>query len=333
VTPYSGHGFGDYIVAMIKALLITAALMALPLTAPAQETVSAPEVAQDGTEWITEVTVTANLPGPAMWRVKKGDSEVYILGAMPVMVKRIPWDDARIRRVLKQSNVLLTAPEAEVGLIGLTKLQMNKRLPMGKKLDEVLPADVSQRFYALADAYGLDRDKYKKATPLWAAAALRADIYEKAQIATLDPEKTLKRFAKEDRLKTRPTGSYSAAKIISRVGQFSKAQEMSCVRATLDEIEFSTKNARAATEAWGRGDLKTVQRLSPDSALLACLEGAPSTSAMLGRTIDQTVGSINKALETPGKSVIVLPLSALLSQGGALQKLKLQGLEITEPAL
>lgn len=148
-----------------KALLIAAALMALPPCALAQETVSAPEMVNQGDEWITEVTVTANLPGPAMWRVKNGDSEVYILGAMPVMVKRIPWDDARIRRVLKQSNVLLTAPEAEVGLIGLTKLQMNKRLPLGKKLDEVLPADVSKRFYALADAHGLDRDKYKKPRP------------------------------------------------------------------------------------------------------------------------------------------------------------------------
>lgn len=315
----------------ITVLLAAAMLAALP--AAAQETVSDGQAIREGEEWITDVVVTARLPGPALWRVRKGDSEVYVLGAMPVMTKRVPWNSARVERVIGLSNVLLTAPEAKGGLIGGTRLLMDRRLPLGKKLDEVLPSNLSQRFNALIDAHGLDRDKYKKLSPLWAAAALREDVYDKAGIATRDPEKTLLRFAKAQKLKTRPSGSFSVAKTLGRIDDFSPSQQMACVAATLDEIDFAVKHARAATEAWAVGDLQAVQRLSPDSALLACLEGAPSTRAMLGKAVEQTVGSINDALQTPGKSLIVLPLSALLAPGGALQQLEQQGATVTTPAL
>ncbi|MCA1936392.1 MAG: TraB/GumN family protein [Asticcacaulis sp.] len=317
---------------MFKSVCLAALILSAPV-AFAQETISESATVKDGEEWVTDVVVTARLPGPALWRVRKGDSEVYVLGAMPVMTKRIPWDSKRVERVIGLSNVLLTAPEAKGGLIGGARLLMDRRLPLGKKLDEVLPPDLSKRFYTLADTYGLDREKYKKLSPIWAAATLREDVYDKAGIATRDPEKTLLRFAKAQKLKTRPSGSFSVAKTLGRIDDFSAQQQAHCVAATLDEIDFAVKNARAATEAWAVGDLKAVQRLSPDSALLACLEGAPSTKAMLGQSVEQTVGAINNALGTPGKSLIVLPLSALLTPGGALQQLEQQGATVTTPAL
>ncbi|ESQ81328.1 TraB/GumN family protein [Asticcacaulis sp. YBE204] len=318
---------------MLKTTLFAFSLACLAHSAAAQETVTAAPPVPEGEEWITEVTVTARLPGPALWKVKKGDSEVYILGAMPVMTKRVPWNSKRVERVMGVSNVLLTAPEAKGGLIGITKLQLNKGLPMGKTLDQVLPPDILKRFNAIADAHGLDKSRYRKSAPLWAVAALRQDVYDKANIATRDPEKTLLRFAKDQKLKTKPVGTFSVAKAIGRIDAFTPAQEMACVAAALDEIEFATTHSRAATEAWANGDLKTVQRLSPDSALLACLEGSPNTSAMLGKTVTQTVESIDTALKTPGKSLIVLPLSSLLVKGGALQQLEAQGAVITTPEL
>lgn len=319
----------------VHTLLIAASLLALTLPAlPAEAQEAAPQpTAPEGEDWVTDIVVAARLPGPAMWRVRKGDSEVYVLGAMPVMTKRIPWDSKRVERVIAMSNILLTAPEAKGGLIGGTRLLMDRRLPIGQTLDEVLPSDLSQRFNALADTHGLDKEKYRKMSPLWAAAALREDVYDKAGIATRDPEKTLLRFAKAQKLKTRPSGSFSVAKTLGRIDGFSKAQQNTCVAATLDEIDFAVKYSRAATEAWATGDLKAVQRLSPDSALMACLEGAPSTHDLLGKTVEQTVASINAALDTPGKSLIVLPLSALLTPGGALQQLEAQGASVTTPAL
>ncbi|UDF03934.1 TraB/GumN family protein [Asticcacaulis sp. AND118] len=318
---------------LLTALMLTALPVAAQETLSDGQTLREGRAIRDGEEWITDVVVTARLPGPALWRVRKGDSQVYVLGAMPVMTKRVSWDSRRVERVIGLSNVLLTAPEAKGGLIGGTRLLMDRRLPLGKKLDEVLPAPLSQRFNALIDAHGLDREKYKKLSPLWAAAALREDVYDKAGIATRDPEKTLLRFAKAQKLKTQPSGNFSVAKTLGRIDDFSQPQQMACVAATLDEIDFALKHARAATEAWAVGDLQTVQRLSPDSALLACLEGAPSTKAMLGKAVEQTVGSITDALQTPGKSLIVLPLSALLAPGGALQQLEQQGATVTTPAL
>ena len=318
---------------------IVPALLALLLTAgPAAarfqyDTVS--PIPLEGTaaeEW-GEVTITHHYPGPALWRVKKGNSEVYILGGLPVMEKRLDWDRSRVAKLLGQANVFLTSPKARGGIRGFTAWQMTKGNGFFKTLYDVLPSDVGGHFWRTARKNGLDPQHYAKDSPIVAVMKLRDDIYEKNGLSTNDPEKMLIFIARDKHTPMKPIATYSAAQLIGKLGDMKEADKFRCVTAALNEIDFAVGHAVTASRAWAVADLNTARANTPNSATLACLEGSGSTRQMLDRATDDTVAAINDALNKPGKSVVTFPLSILLRPDGALDRLRAQGLDVEEPEL
>ncbi|MBW8734888.1 MAG: TraB/GumN family protein, partial [Asticcacaulis sp.] len=177
---------------IVPALLVLL-LIAGPAAARIQYdtlSVQAPATGTAEDEW-GQVTVTHHYPGPALWRVKRGDSQVYIVGGLPVMEKRLEWDRARVGKILDQANVLLTSPKAKGGVMGFAAWQMTKGNGLFRSLYDVLPSDVGGHFWRTAKKNGLDPQDYAKDSPVVAVMKLRDDIYEKHGLSTNDPEKML----------------------------------------------------------------------------------------------------------------------------------------------
>jgi hypothetical protein len=279
-----------------------------------------------------EITVVGRLPGPALWKLKSATSEVYVLGAMPVMVKRAQWDMSRIERIMGSADLFLTRPEGRIGPIAVATLMAKKNLGFGHKLSTELPPDLSRRFFKMVSANGFDPKRYEKDLPIWAAMKLRDDIYDKTNLSVTDPEKVLQRMAKAKGVKMQPMSTYSAASMLGKITGYSRGEQMACVANILNEIDFTAQYTKYATDFWGAGNLKGVHDYSVNSATIACLEGDPSTAGMVQKTIDDTVETLSGALKTPGKTLIVLPMDALLRKGGALEQLRAKGVEISEPA-
>ncbi len=315
---------------------IAVSLLLLFVAGPATaqyDTISSPQAPATGTaadEWDV-VTITHHYPGPALWRVKKGNSEVYIVGGLPVMEKRLDWDRSRVGKIMGQANVLLTSPKAKGGIMGFAAWQMAKGNGLFKSLFDVLPSDVGGHFWRTAKKNGLDPNHYAKDSPIVAVMKLREDIYEKNGLSTNDPEKMLIFLARDHHTPMKPIATYSAAGLIGKLNGMDKTDKFDCVTATLNEIDFAVGHAVTASRAWAVADLRTARANSPNSATLACLEGAGSTREMLDRATDDTVQAINDALAKPGKSVVAFPLSILLRPNGALDRLRAQGLEVAEP--
>ncbi len=316
---------------MIKALALSATLIALSAPAVAQDT---PPVAQTADDWnTTEVVIKGKFPGPALWRVKKGESEVYIMGAMPVMTKHAEWDMGRIGRILDKANVFLTNPEAKSGAISLVKWQFAKSTGPFTSLYQLLTPEQSMRFRRVVHDNGLDPNTYMHDSPVYAAMHLREDVYEKRGISTNDPEKMMVFLARYRKTPMRPMAKYSASKMLDKLDGMGKSARIDCVVDTLNEIDFTLKHVKAATAAWSVGDLATAHANSPNSATWACLEGAGSTKDLLDNAVNDAVGAIDTALQKPGKSVIVFPLSVLLRKDGALARLRAEGAEVSEPEI
>lgn len=308
--------------------LVFAAVLAFG-TAQAQDT--APPANDD---WGgAEITITAHFAGPALWRVRKGQSEVYIVGGLPVMLKRFDWDRARIGRILDRSNVLLTSPQARGGPLAFTEWQLSKGNGLFRTLYDELPPALGGRFWKTASRAGLDPQAYAKMSPVYAVMKLREDIYEKRGLSANDPEKMLIFMARDRKTPMKPVASYSAASLIGKLNSQSKPERYACVAATLNEIDFAVGHVQAATDAWKTGDLKGARDNSPTPATLACLEGSGKTSALLNQAVDDTVKAVNDALQKPGKSVVVFPLSILLRPNGALDQLRAEGAEVSEPEI
>ena len=94
---------------------------------------------------------------------------------------------------------------------------------------------------------------------------------------------------------------------------------------------FDLDRAPKAAAAWAAGDMKTVLANYHGSALVDCLDGSGKGAALMEQAADDAVDAITDALAAPGKTVAVLPLAPLLRKGGALDRLRAQGVVITTP--
>ena len=305
----------------------------LAQTAPQPQTQAAPSVsAPEDEPWSeTEILVIGHPQGPAIWTIKRNGAEVSVLGAMPVMVKRAPWNTRRIERLIGDANVFLSGPEARIGPMALIAVATNKDLGWGQSLDQVLTNDLARRFHTLEARWKLNPKKYQHSRPVWAALQLRADIYDRAGLTVTDPEKVVERIAKAKGVAQRPISSFAAAPVLDRIAHFSRGEQLACFANILSEVEFSTQYAAIATQAWGHADYKTVKRFMVNSASVSCLEGNAGTTHVLDKTVDDTVVSLNAALNHNGKAVVVMPISILVKEGGVLSRLRAQGAEITTP--
>ncbi len=307
-----------------------------PQSPPPQQQTPQPQTqpSQTADDWnTTEITIVAKFPGPALWRVKKGSSEVYILGGLPVMEKRFDWDRGRITRILDSANVLLVSPTARAGLIGFTEWQFVKGAGVFSNAYAQMPVPMAAHFKAIATANGIDPKTYQHDNPVYAVMKLRDAVYEKHGLGTHDPEKMLIFMARDRKLPMKPIASYSAASLVGKMGGLSAQAKTQCVADTLDEIDFALGHATTASKAWAVADLNAARANSPNSATLACLEGADSTRALLDRTTQDAVKAVDDALAKPGKSVVVFPLSILLGSNGALDQLRAGGAEVTVPEM
>ena len=312
-------------------LITFAALSALPaLAQDAPAPAATPQVAPD--DWdTTEVVVVARFKGPALWRVKRGDAEVYIVGGVPVMLRHFDWDRGRISRILDKANVLLLAPKARGGPMALAEWSVVGGAGLFSNAYAQMPPATAARFKALATANGIDPKIYMHDTPVVAVMKLRTAVYDKHGLSTSDPEKMLVFMARDRKTPMKPIATYSASSMIGKVGAMPKDARIHCVDDTLNEIDFALAHAPAATQAWATADLVAAKANSPNSATLACLEGASSTRGLLDEGTDDAIKAINDALSRPGKSVITFPLAILLRPNGVLDQLKAEGAEVSVP--
>lgn len=287
------------------------------------------EEGADTEKWGEIVTITAKLPGPAVWRIRKGDSEVFIIGSMPVITKYYRWDEGRIDRIMNQASVYIVSPnlKGDVGAFLFFEMTRNK----SRRLYDILPVSLTQRFRSLVKKHGLDPKTYEGMHPIVAATRLKDDIYEKNNLSTRDPEKHLIFMARAKGVPMKPLSTYATKDLVKRLKSFNDAEQITCMHRTLNEIDFALKNTQKATEFWAQGQLIEAKSHMPYPSALSCFDGAKSTGNIVRETTDQALNVIRTSLTKPGRTVMVLPLSVLLRQGGAFDQLSKEGADISRP--
>ena len=150
--PRQGSSIGDRVTRMHKiatALLIAAALSAVGI--------SSMPCRADQPPVMDELVVTGERPGPGMWHVHRGAAQVWILGSMSPLPKGITWRSAQVEQVLGSANRVLVQKPFDIGIARILWLLITERSALmvrgGKRLKDVLPADLHARF-------ALQRAKY-----------------------------------------------------------------------------------------------------------------------------------------------------------------------------
>jgi hypothetical protein len=126
---------------------------------------------------------------------------------------------------------------------------------------------------------------------------------------------------------------YDAAPMARELAALPASESESCMRQSLDDVQFQLAHAHKAAEAWARGDLKTLRAHIREPAFTACLKKTESFRTIEARAVDEIVATLAASLQTPGKSVAVFDINALLTrQSGAFDRLRAMGYRIDAPA-
>ena len=284
-----------------------------------------------GSAVVEALEVVAPPPGPALWKVTKGGSEVVVLGAIKPLPHSLAWDTGRVDRALDGASALLVEPKFTFGVFDLLNYKLGG---MGARqqqpLEETLPAPLRQRFVATRIAARQDAGRYGRLKPYVAAFMLVGDYREAAGLSDAKPDSTVQKLAKAHHVPVRPVSEYRVASAVKTAGPISDAGGLSCLQDAIDQVQVESDHAQTAAKAWAAGDLKTVRANYGPAPLERCLEQAPNVDVIERGTEDSTKG-ILAALAKPGRTVAVVDLNFLLRPNGVLDRLKAAGAKITIP--
>jgi hypothetical protein len=297
--------------------------------------VPASPAAENDSSVVTELApVQVTLPGPALWRVSRGDSQVIILGFVRPLPHGLDWPKGRLLHALDGAHALLVPPEPTLGVLDTVGLLLSLgRLqnPQGRTLAQVLaPGDYQAYAHAVARSH-LPAKHYDRYKPVVAGAALIGDVRRAEGLSSEKPVSTVQRMARELHVRIQPMGRLKAAPLLRIVVSLDDGHGLACFREEMAEIAWETTDARATADAWGRGDVASLRSLKSRVGVIQCLEDLPSIQALTERGTADAVTAIDEALSRPGKTVALVDLTYLDRTNGLLDRLKARGATISVP--
>jgi hypothetical protein len=303
-------------------------LIGVPLSARAQ-TVS------DWTE--IETVEVRERPGPALWHLTRGESEVWVLGMAGAMPEDLDWNKQHLSELLDGARAILMPPKADIALTDIAWFLIwhgsELSLPRGLTLEQSLPADLRTRFVAVRDRVSGDADDYRTDIPIRAAMRLQQDVRKKADLSFREPRNTIENLASRKRIPKAPVTNFAAMDAVREVLKLPAYQQHACLAQALEDVTWALGHADRAARAWAVGDIKTVKAHYSEWRLGNCLMGAVQKFGNIDeRNIAEYVSAIDTALNKPGKTIVLIYMGPLLRKNGVLERLQARGIAIEAPA-
>lgn len=334
--------------ALLAVVIPAGAIAAEPQATLGKTTVPDPPLRQ-----LDTIVVSGNVPGPAMWQVRKGDHVLYVLGVLSPLPNTIEWEAKQIRQVLREADQVLGLPGVAIsakvgifsGLMMLPAALKAKRNPEGKTLQDVLPADVYARWLQAKSRYigrdaGIERDRpIVAAEELYAHALKRSRLGGKPVISPVIQQELKSRGMKITDTDYRISIDDPKA-VLKEINAAGTLADVDCMRKTLDYLDHDLPLAIARANAWSTGDIGALRALPlPTSSEDACLSALGEAEFARKRGIDDIDAKVEThwmsmavaALEKNRKTFAVLPILQAMSSDGYLAKLGAKGYEVVAP--
>jgi hypothetical protein len=313
--------------------LLALALAFLSANALAQ-TEQAPAAALWAEPEIVEVQAA---PGPAVWHLTRGDSELWVLGTVGAMPDGLSWNKTYLGELLDGAREILLPPRPSIGVFEgawfLLTHGSEFSLPRGQTLEPSLEPELRARFVALREKLDETESRYRTDTPMRAALRLFQDLSDKLDLTRDEPRDTIRSLARAKRVPFAPIAKYEVLDAAEDVLKLNLAQQKVCLAQSVEDVDRAFANAVPAAEAWAVGDIRTVKAHYGDSRLLDCVTAAVHAVADINeRNVADYTAAILAALDKPGKAVAVIDIGPLLRRGGVLERLKMAQVAIEGPA-
>ena len=284
-----------------------------------------------------EIVEVQAAPGPAVWHLTRGDSEVWILGTVGSMPDGLKWNKSYLAALLDGARAILMPPRPSIGVFqGAWFLIVNGSkfsLPRGQTLEPSLSDALRARFVATRTALGQDENRYKTDTPLRAALRLQQDLQDKLDLTRDEPDDTIDHLARTEHVRTAPIARYEVLDAAEDVLKLNPDQQRVCLAQSVEDVDRQLVHAVPAAQAWAIGDLKNLKANYGASRLVNCVIAAVHSVADISeRDVADYTAAIDAALDKPGKTIAVIDIGPLLRQDGVLERLEALHVAVEGPA-
>ena len=315
-------------------LISSAALVAATPAFGVSQPLSPPTDAPAEPQWSVADPVVVTAPSPRLWKLVKGNATVWVLGEIEPMPKGLAWNSAPLARILQSADRVLSPPEGYGGVLDALSALARSRLPHGATLSTTLPPPLYARYQAVLSRVGRNPNKPRRDKPAWAALFLELDFIRAKGVDTAELFRTISRFAREKHVRISRAASYKARGVLDELVSLPEAESEAALSDAVAGVDFGLDHLAAAGHAWAVGDLKSVRtNLSPAETPLIVFLHTPAGQRIGAQSTDDTTTALRTALAQPGVTVAVLRLAALVQKGGALDRLRAEGVSVTEPPL
>jgi hypothetical protein len=276
-------------------------------------------------------------PGPALWHLTRGNSEVWLLGLAGALPKDLDWNKQYLSELLDGARAILMPPKADIALTDIAWFLIRHggelSLPRGQTLEETLPEDLRARFIAARDKVSDDRSEYHTDIPIRAAMRLQQDLRQKQDFSFREPRATIETLAYRKRIRNDPVTRFEAMDAIREVLTLTPQQQRACLAQAVEDVNWALGHAERSARAWAVGDIKTVKANYSEWRLGSCIMAAVQRfSDIDGRNVAEYVAAIDAALDRPGKTIVVINMGPLLRKNGVLERLTAKHITIEAPA-
>jgi hypothetical protein len=323
-------------------------VMALFLVAAGTHAAETPTQTQEPAP-LEDILVTGEQPGPGLWKVIKGDHVLWVLGTQSPLPKKMTWRSAEAEKIIAHSQELLTSPtvDAKVGFFSglalLPSLIGVRNNPDGAKLQDVIPADLYARWRILKEKYiGSDNDP-EKWRPIFAAFELYSKAIEKSGMTSSNLVwPVVEKAAKKNKLRmTTPKVKVQIEKPRAVIKEFKKSQldDVECFAKTIERLETDLDLMRARANAWARGDIAALTKMTHVDQAGACIAAVMNTQIVQehgyqylpAHLAEAWVDAAVTAVSNNQDTFAVLSIDEILKADGLLSRLRTKGYAIEDP--
>jgi len=246
------------------------------------------------------------------------------------------WDGLA---VAEGHDLAIEAKPFEIGIARALWLLVTQRdllmVGHGKKLVDVLPAELHARFAVQRAKFTKDSDKWEKFRPIIAAAFLEEDALHAVGLSTrLDLADEVRSLARKHRVRIEEFKIAGLHDVLDALKTLPPETEQKCVAASLATIETGMPRLIDRAKAWATGDVQRIQNLPESGEVAACRAaitvdpGAGDLYMLLRQT---WIENMARHLETGGVTLAVVSMDMLIEPGGFLDELRKRGYSIDPP--
>ncbi|MBP6797331.1 MAG: TraB/GumN family protein [Luteimonas sp.] len=333
----------------MSCLLLIASVPVLAQdTAPAAEPQAQPA---SGIVDHETVVVSGVLPGPGLWKVRKGGHTLYVLATLSPLPRRMEWESAGVESLVARSQQVLLPPSFTLGsdigvfrgMMLLPSLLKARKNPDGRTLAQSVPPELYARWQPLKQRYlGNDRG-VEQWRPIFAAQELYEAAMRKAGLGQDDiVGKAVRRMAKRHDVPMKAVNfgmKIDDPKAAIREFRETTLADTDCFGKTLSRIEHDLETMRRRANAWAVGDVAALRALPVENQYTACIRAVTDTglAQRLGfgdlrpRIADLWLAAAEEALEQHPSSVALLPIGLVLAPDGYLAALEAKGYLVEAP--